>query len=462
MDNSVVKPDILIIDDDASLSEMLQMHIDDMGLRAEIVHNGAQARDFLDKTPVRLILLDQHLPDTLGIKLLSWLKSHHPKIDVIMVTGFHEMDLVISAMKAGALDYIHKPIDTEKLDDVIQRALKKKMAQVALKPAPDIPEHDGVVLIGNSRPMLEVGKQIATAAQNYAPVLIRGASGTGKELVAHSVHEHSGVTGPFIAINCASIVETLLESELFGHEKGAFTGAERLKKGKFEVAENGTLFLDEIGEMSPHLQAKILRVLQEQTFERVGGTASIQTNARIIAATHRDLNTMVKDNSFREDLLFRLDVISINLPPLKERMDDFEPIVAHILRGLNKKLGKHIQGLTADALHALKNKQWPGNIRELENTLTRLVAHSRDPIITLDNVKRAPNNSQPQTQLQNGDTPTESSSTAASSLQTLQDVEKAHILNVYKTTNQHKGRTCEILEISRPALDRRLKKWGLT
>lgn len=445
-----IPTDILIIDDDAALAELLQMHVDDLGFRSEIVHSGAEGRGFLDEHSVRLVLLDQHLPDILGIKLLHWLRETHPETDVIMVTGFHEMELVITAMKAGALDYIHKPIDTDKLSEVLTQALKKQDKKLALKTAPAAAEDDTPSIIGNSPPMLEVGKQIATAAQNDAPVLIRGASGTGKELVARAIHSHSGKQGAFVAVNCASIVETLLESELFGHEKGAFTGADSTKKGRFEVAENGTLFLDEIGEMSAHLQAKLLRVLQEQTFERVGGTTPLQTNARIIAATHRNLEDMLKDGSFREDLLFRLDVIGVALPPLKDRGDDFEPLVAHILARLNSKLAKEIEGMTAEALHILKSRNWQGNVRELENTLTRIAAHKTNNIITLDDVKSSLHNQSKQRPGKQQHTP---------ELLPLEDVEKNHILQVYNAMGGHKGKTCDILKISRPALDRRLKKW---
>ena len=444
--------DILIVDDDAALAEMLQMHADDLGYKTDMVHSGAGARDFLDKTPTRLVLLDQHLPDTLGLKLLGWIKQTHPKTDVVMVTGFHEMELVITAMKAGALDYIHKPIDTDKLDEVLKGALKKRREDLALKTAPPVPESKTPDIIGTSPAMVEVGKKIATAAQNSAPVLIRGASGTGKELVAKAVHTHSGMGGDFVAVNCASIVETLLESELFGHEKGAFTGAESTKKGRFEVAEDGTLFLDEIGEMSPHLQAKLLRVLQEQTFERVGGTTSIKTNARIIAATHRDLGKMVKEGTFREDLLYRLDVIGINLPPLIERKADFAPLLSHLLMRLNLSLGKNIKGITADGLAALESRPWAGNVRELENTLTRIAAHTRNDVITLSDVKKGAD-TQPNTPA-----PTQASGPRLTSLE---EVEKEHILAVYEATNNHKGKTCEILNISRPALDRRLKKWNI-
>mgnify|MGYP005838470675 CR=1 FL=1 len=445
--------DILIVDDDAALAEMLQMHADDLGYQAEMAHSGADARTFLDKNPTRLVLLDQHLPDTLGLKLLGWIKENHPKIDVVMVTGFHEMELVITAMKAGATEYIHKPIDTEKLDAVLKSALKKRREELALKTAPRTPKGNAPEIIGVSPTMVEVGKKIATAALNDAPVLIRGASGTGKELVAKAVHVHSGKKGDFVAVNCASIVETLLESELFGHEKGAFTGAESTKKGRFEVAEDGTLFLDEIGEMSPHLQAKLLRVLQEQTFERVGGTTPHKTNARIIAATHRDLAKMVKEGTFREDLLYRLDVIGINVPTLSQRPDDFEPLIAYLLMRLNAHLDKTIKGMTADALKALQAREWEGNVRELENTLTRIMAHTAHDVITLKDIEKGT--------AQANAKPDNAPLKQPARLAPLEQIEKEHILNVYKATDQHKGKTCAILGISRPALDRRLKKWDV-
>ena len=441
--------DVLIIDDDASLAEMLALQMDDLGFTATAVHRGDAARHFMADHHCRLVLLDQHLPDTNGLKLLGWIRTHHPELPVIMMTGFHEMDLVITAMKNGAYDYLHKPIDTAKLEALLKKILAHKTeTRAAVKTEPDHAS-DKPEIIGSSSAMLDVCKKIAIAAQNEAPVLITGPSGTGKELAARAIHAHSGRTGPFIAINCSAIVETLLESELFGHEKGSFTGADRQKPGKFESAENGTLFLDEIGEMSPHLQAKILRVLQEHTFERVGGVETLHSNARVITATHRNLRQMITEHHFREDLYYRLQVLEINMPALHERMEDLPALISHLLMRINKELHKNLAGISTAAMDKLKAHPWPGNVRELENVLMRAAATTHGQVIdamdielpsgTAKNVPGAP----------------------PPALVSLDEIEKQHILYVLGATDHHLGRTCEILGISRPALDRRLKRWGV-
>ena len=444
------KADILIIDDDAALAEMLALNLDDLGYSTELAHTGAEARAFLSGHDVRLILLDQHLPDTHGLKLLQWILQQKPDTPAVMVTGFHDMGLAISAMKAGAYDYLHKPINMEKLGDILKQTLTKTSQKIAVNVAPE-PEDDTPEIVGNSQTMLDVAKKIAIAAQNKANVLIQGASGTGKELVARAIHKHSNLEGPFVAVNCASIVETLLESELFGHEKGAFTGADQTKQGRFEVAENGTLFLDEIGEMSAHLQAKLLRVLQEQTFERVGSSQTRKTNARIIAATHRDLKKMVAEGKFREDLFYRLDVIDIKVPSLTERMEDFPALASNLLMRINKTLGREIKGLTSSAMDILKSHTWEGNVRELENVLTRAAAHSQHAYIDYADVAKhlSAMKDQPPT------TPTSS----VDVLRAMEDVEKEHILAVLDAHDGNKAQACKTLGISRPALDRRLKKW---
>lgn len=446
--------DILIIDDDAALAEMLTLSLDDLGHTTHTCHTGAEARGYLANHKARLILLDQHLPDTHGLKILQWLLAEHPETPAVMVTGFHDMGLTISAMKAGAYDYLHKPIDMAKLGQILQQTLSKSGQKIAVNAAP-AQSNNTPEIVGNSQAMIEVAKKIAVAAQNKANVLIRGASGTGKELVAKAIHEHSGFEGAFVAVNCASIVETLLESELFGHEKGAFTGADHTKQGRFEVAEDGTLFLDEIGEMSAHLQAKLLRVLQEQTFERVGSNQTRKTNARIIAATHRDLKKMVAEGQFREDLFYRLDVIDIHLPSLKDRMDDFPALASNLLMRINKTLGRDIKGLTASAMEALKAHPWQGNVRELENVLTRAAAHSQTPYIDAADV--AKHLSATKTAA-----PTAADAAPAANnniLRPLDDVEKEHILAVLAAHDGNKAQACKTLGISRPALDRRLKKW---
>ena len=311
-------------------------------------------------------------------------------------------------------------------------------------------------LIGRSDTMLQVSKEIALSAASNATVLITGESGTGKEVVARLIHMHSGRKGPFVAVNCAAIVDTLLESELFGHEKGAFTGAIDRKPGKFELAQDGTIFLDEIAELAAPLQAKLLRVLQEQVLERVGGSRQISTNARVIAATHRDLFS--ETGSFREDLAYRLKVVTIHLPPLRDRKEDIPLLAGALIEKIARKIHKPVLNLSNDALSALQSYDWPGNVRELENILTQALVHARSGIITpeLLNLERTmgsePKVSGGKTQVL----------PATQAIKSLDQVESEHIQLVINHTKGHKGRTCEILGISRPALDRKIKKYNLT
>jgi DNA-binding NtrC family response regulator len=308
-------------------------------------------------------------------------------------------------------------------------------------------------MIGKSRLMVQVSKEIALASESDASVLITGESGTGKELVARAIHAHSGRCGLFLAVNCAAIVDTLLESELFGHEKGAFTGAVARKAGRFELAGDGTLFLDEIGELVPRLQAKLLRVLQERTFERLGGTQTLMTNARIVAATNRDIKQEADAGRFREDLLYRLDVIHIHVPPLRERREDIPLLVEGLLARIATAVHKPRISVTDDAVAQLAAYAWPGNVRELENVLTQAVVRARGSILDRDSM-RLPRDAAPAAS--NG------AVQASLELQTLGAVEAAHVRRVLEHTHGHKGKACAILGISRPALDRKIRKYGLT
>tara|TARA_R110000868_G_scaffold218576_2_gene469379 strand:+ start:300523 stop:301872 length:1350 start_codon:yes stop_codon:yes gene_type:complete len=444
------KIDVFIIDDDAHLAEMLQLHFDDSGYSCKTAQTGRSAKEQLQLLTPKLILLDQHLPDTLGIHLIRDLKDMFPEVPVLMITGKHDMQLAIEAIKEGAMDYIHKPIDIEELNAATKKALapksQKKDFAVELAPKEETPEPK---IIGSSRKMIEVVKTIALASQNDAIVLIQGETGTGKELVAKSIHYHSNKKGPFLAVNCGAIVETLLESEMFGHEKGAFTGAVERKDGKFSLAQDGTLFLDEIGELSPKLQSKLLRVLQEGTFERVGGSQTLKTNAHIIAATHRDLSQMIEDGMFREDLMYRLKILTIAVPPLRDRLEDIKLLIPFLLSSINKKLGKSIKGMTDEAYFKLEMHNWPGNVRELENTLTRACALNRTDIIGADQIVIERVSDKGGIDL------------AAAPLMKLEDAERMHVVKALEATHGHKGKACDILGISRPALDRKIKKFNL-
>ena len=333
------------------------------------------------------------------------------------------------------------------------RTARRRRAAPATIPAP----RD---LIGRSDAMLAVSKAIARSARSAARVLISGESGTGKEVVARLIHQHSGRSGPFVAVNCAAIVDTLLESELFGHEKGAFTGAHARKEGRFEQASDGTLFLDEIGELAPALQAKLLRALQERVFERVGGSEPITTHARVVAATNKDLLAEAAAGRFREDLVYRLNVIQIRMPPLRERLDDIPLLVETLLGRIAEKLERPCPRITEAALARLGAHDWPGNVRELENLLTQAVLQARHDTITPEMLEFGDSARGAATP---GDTAEgESAATAAAGvLRSLDEVAAEHIQRVLEHTEGHKGRTCEILGISRPALDRKIEKHRL-
>jgi DNA-binding NtrC family response regulator len=306
--------------------------------------------------------------------------------------------------------------------------------------------------------MLQVSKAIALSAESAATVLISGESGTGKEIVAHLIHQHSNRSGPFVAVNCAAIVDSLLESELFGHEKGAFTGAAARKIGRFEQAEKGTLFLDEIGELVPHLQAKLLRALQEREFERVGGTELLKTTARFIAATHRDLFAEAARGQFREDLAYRLNVVRIRLPPLRERPEDIPLLATALVEKAARTVGKPAVPIAAEAIEKLLAYDWPGNVRELENVLTQALVQARDSVITADLIQYRERTTEHATSTHGVPRP---SAVAGSDLRTLDEIEAEHVQRVLDHTRGHKGRSCDILGISRPALDRKIKKYGL-
>ncbi len=442
---------ILIIEDDPALRQMLTLHFEDQGFDVRSAEQCGAGESIARTETFDLILLDQQLPDGAGIDLLPRLLAARPGVSVVMMTGRHDLELAIRAIKAGASDFIHKPLKTATLQATVDEVLAGRTPEPESEPT-QAPAGD---LIGRSAAMLAVSKQIALCAGNMATVLISGESGTGKEVVARLIHQHSGRSGPFVAINCAAIVDSLLESELFGHEKGAFTGADRAKPGKFELAANGPLFLDEIAELAPPLQAKLLRALQERTIERVGSVNSIAVSARIIAATHRDLFAQARDGLFREDLAYRLNVLGIELPPLRDRREDI-PMLAHaLLAKVAAQDQRATPSLADSAMESLVRYDWPGNVRELDNVLTQASMLARDGQITGQQIRFRPDagNVAPD------DPPAEA---GAAALQSLEDVEAGHIQRVLDHTGGHKGQSCRILGISRPALDRKIRKYRLT
>jgi DNA-binding NtrC family response regulator len=438
---------MLIIEDDPGLSQMLTLHFAEQGLDVASAASCAAGRAAAAGQPPALILLDQQLPDGEGIDLLPQLLAAHPGCAVIMMTGQHDLELAIRAIKAGAADFVHKPLKTATLQATVDRVLASRADSGAAVQAAAAPVGD---LVGRSQAMLEVSKQIALAATNNATVLIGGESGTGKEVVARLIHQHGGRSGPFVAVNCAAIVDTLLESELFGHEKGAFTGADRARPGKFELAAGGTLFLDEIAELALPLQAKLLRALQERTVERVGGTQPLQVTARIIAASHADLFERVRQGRFREDLAYRLSVVHVSVAPLRERRDDIPLLAASLLARAAQAAERSAPGISAGAMRLLQAHDWPGNVRELENVLTQAMMLAREGNIGEEHVR-----------LRGAAPGPAAESPSLAPLKTLDELEAEHIQRVLDHTAGHKGRSCEILGISRPALDRKIAKYDL-
>lgn len=443
---------ILIIDDERPLLETLEMFLSEKGYVVRCALTAEEGLHQCHSFDPHVIILDIRLPDMNGLDVLKELGRNGRK-NIIIITAFHDMDITIQAMKRGAFDYIPKPIDVEELDRVINKALKSisstRMAEgisIAASPA-----YEEGKLIGKSKGMKEIFKAIGVLSENRVTVLIDGETGTGKELIARAIHRNSPYSHhPFQAINCSTIVGTLLESELFGHEKGAFTGASSLKKGKFELAGQGTIFLDEVEEIPFELQSKLLRFLQEKEFERLGGEKRIRSQARVIAATNKDLAEMVQRGTFREDLFYRLKVTTIKVPPLRERKSDIPLLVEYILKKINHELGKTIKKVERGALKKMMEYDWPGNVRELENILIHAAIHTQGEVI-----------------LEEGITPlfgqkfSKHQIPISSEEQNLKSLEREYILRTLQQTQWHLGKTCQRLGISRPTLRHKLKVYEI-
>jgi len=398
-----------------------------------------------------VIILDVRLPDMNGIDLIEKLKER--QCPIIIITAFHDMETTIKAVKSGAFEYIPKPIDVEELENAIEKAFKSldSSSDGAREISGTLEnEYEEGRIIGKSKIMKEVFKAIGILFENRVTVLIEGETGTGKELIARAIHMHGPYKNePFCAINCSAIVGTLLESELFGHERGSFTGAITTKKGKIELAGEGTVFFDEIGELPLELQPKLLRFLQEKEFERIGGERRIHSNARVIVATNRDLWQMVQDGLFREDLYYRLSVTTIKVPPLRERKSDIPLLVDYLLKKINYTLKKNIKKIEGHAISEMMKYDWPGNVRELENIITHAAINARSDVIPSELIipllgKKFFAKEQ-----------------MAKKELTLQEIEKDYILKILENTRWHLGKACEILGISRPTLRQKLKDYGI-
>src|SRR3972149_11140034 len=381
---------ILIVDDDQSIRETLSSYLKRQGYEVSASEDGEKALGLIKSNHPDLIITDVKMPVMNGLELLNKIKEYDSHIQVIMISAYDDMQHTVQAMQSGAYDYIEKPLEIDKLKIRIQRALENKKLSDHLDSLLPTEFEDYKIentIVGKTSKIKDVYKKIGQVSSSRVTVLIQGESGTGKELVAKSVHYY-GITKefPFIAVNCTALTESLLESEIFGHVKGAFTGSIRDKKGKFELAGEGTIFLDEISEISHNLQVKLLRILQQKEFERVGGESVIPMKARIIAATNKDLNALVREGKFREDLYFRLKVVSLKLPPLRDRIEDIPLLVSHLLLKINKELHKNVTKIPKEVMEMLANHYWVGNVRELENTLMQAVVLSTDDVLNKENI----------------------------------------------------------------------------
>ena len=450
---------ILVIDDDRSIRETLELYLTEEGYEVVTAATGTEGLNRFVETSPDVVILDIRLPDVDGFTVLEDLREDEENVKVIMITAHHDMDSTINAMKSGAFDYIHKPVNVDELDMAIKKALKtremeQKIDGLLMEPSRHFKVGD---IIGTGKEMREIFKTIGVVSQNRTTILIQGESGTGKELIAKVIHHNTARDEPYIAVNCSAIVETLLESELFGHEKGSFTGAIARKLGKFELARYGTVFLDEISEMSLNLQAKLLRVLQEMEFERVGGKDRVRVHARIIAATNKDLRTMVREGKFRDDLFYRLNIVAITLPPLRERPEDIPDLVQYLLAKINIDLHKRIVGVSDEIMGIFLKYRWPGNVRELENLLVRAAVVAKGQILVRGDFPELAEESVPEA------VPEEMPPARGGDgkLPTLDDIEEQYIRKVIRESGKNKGEICEILGISRPTFERKLEKYGI-
>jgi two-component system response regulator PilR (NtrC family) len=457
----MLKDKILVADDEQSMREFLDIMLKKEGYKVSLASNGDEVLKLVEKDIFDLALLDIRMPKLDGITALKKIKAISPETIVIIITAYASADTAIKAMKEGALDYITKPFKVEEIKLIIKNALEKKNLQeenILLKQVVRDRYHFGNI-IGQSPKMSDLYDLLAKVAPTKTNILITGESGTGKELVAKAIHYNSPrKEKPFVTLNCGAIPESLIESELFGHMKGAFTDAIATKKGLFELADEGTIFLDEISELPLPMQVKLLRVLQDKEFKRVGGTEDIQVDVRIISATNKDLEEEVKKKLFREDLFYRLNVIQIKLPPLRERKEDIPFLAIHFLKRYSEELNKNISNISPEALHILLNYEYPGNVRELQNIIERGVALESTQELTAQNL-----NSYLEEQLppRKGLFDLEIPKEGVDLEKMVEDLERALLLKALDMTKGIKKKAAELLNINFRSIRYRLEKYGL-
>jgi DNA-binding NtrC family response regulator len=436
---------ILVVDDDTrilgSLSRALAREMDEV----RTAQNAEEALRLLAESPAGVALVDRKMPGMDGLELLRLLRERAPDLDVIMMTAYEDLPTVAAAMREGAVDFLIKPLDLHGLSRLLARIFEDKETRGASRQRRTSEREEEIRLVGRDPAMVEIFKLVGQVSATRTNVVIRGESGTGKELVAREIHLSSPYAAePFVAVNCTALPQTLLESELFGHIRGSFTGATGDRKGRFALAGKGTIFLDEIGDTAPEFQAKLLRVLQEHEYYPVGAERPEKAEARVVTATHQDLEKLVSAGRFREDLYYRLRVVEIHIPPLRDRMGDVPVLAEHLANKAARAVGKKRVTLAPETMSAILSHSWPGNVRELENCLTRAAVTATGDVVRPEHLAlEAP------------------SVTPKPSLTTLETVEKDHVAHVLRATKGHKTRTAEILGISRPRLDRLIKKYDL-
>jgi DNA-binding NtrC family response regulator len=443
----MTKGKIMIVDDELSVRDSLNKWFREEGYEVHVAEDANEALTRMAETKFDAALLDIKMRGTDGIELQKRLHEIDPELICIMMTGYASVETAVVALKNGAYDYVTKPLDPDEIAHIVKNALSHRHAKEEnlrlRETVAEIGQHPD--LVGQSAAMKKVFDAIETVGPTDATVLITGESGTGKELVARAIHAASARRfHPMVTIHCGALTETLLESELFGHEKGAFTGAQYRKKGKFEIAEGGTVFLDEIGDISLKTQTDLLRVLQEREIVRVGGNQTIHVDFRCVAATNKDLEVLIDEGKFRPDLFYRLNVFRIELPSLRDRKDDIPLLVDHFVRKFSLQMNKKITRVAPAAMYALQQHGWPGNVRELENAVERAMVVAQEPELReTDFILKGKNGAAPE-----------------SGVKTLEDIEKAHILRVLEECGWNQTRAAEVLDIDRVTLHNKLKKYG--
>ena len=448
------KPRILLVDDDKNTANGLTKILLQDGYDASCAFTGTEALNLIETEHFNIIITDMKLPDISGLSIIEKAKKRDNDITVVMITAFSSVQNAIDAMKKGADDYLTKPVNIDELELILKRIWERRLLVLQNKELRQQlnDKYNFSGIIGNTPEMQDIFKTITEIAPTEASVLIYGETGTGKELIANAIHYNSDRKDkPFIALHCASLSEGVLESELFGHEKGAFTGAISQRRGRFELANGGSLFLDEIGEMNSHVQIKLLRVLETGRFERVGGERTLESDVRIIAATNKDLDKEIEEGRFREDLYYRLNVINLKLPSLRERKEDIGLLIDSFLVKYSAKNKKDIKGFTSQSVKMLNNYNWPGNVRELENTIERAVVMAKREFIEPNNLPSNINVHSMKTRRETLHIPLGS---------TMKEIEKKIILETLQTTKGSKSKAAKILGISTRKIEYKIKEWS--